>query len=356
MSRRARAFPVWATLRAYGREGYRAIVERHLDLAQRMAARVDAAPDLERLAGVPLNIVCFRYRPEGVSEDRLDDLNRRLGAAVIEDGRVAFGTTTYGGLVGLRPAFTNWRIREQDVDLAVDVTRELGARLVRAEGDGSWRGDARVLDPGAMPGDGPAMLETWRRAFAEPSVSDDVGSIDRLMHTTLGPHSSPRPTDASWGPSSRPGTAGGVASGDWPWCRNGGGRGSALSSSRRLRNASKGLGAPKVAALVLREHDHTLAFWRASATNPTSASTAGCVRSGERASAWSGDRPYTRGDNCIWGCTGFDLGVHRSGEAGRDPGCHVKRRTTHKRQRRVRARCLSGSRPPRDVCDRGWAS
>lgn len=133
MSRRARAFPVWATLRAYGRQGYRAIVERHLDLAQRMAARIDAAPDLERLADVPLNIVCFRYRPEGMSEDRLDDLNRRLGAAVIEDGRVAFGTTTYGGVVALRPAITNWRIREQDVDLAIDVTRELGARLVRAE-------------------------------------------------------------------------------------------------------------------------------------------------------------------------------------------------------------------------------
>ena len=130
MSRRARAFPVWATLRAYGREGYRAIVERNLDLAQRMAARVDAASDLERLADVPLNIVCFRYRPEGVSEDRLDALNRRLGAAVVEDGRVAFGTTTYGGVVALRPAITNWRIREQDVDLAVDVTRELGARVL----------------------------------------------------------------------------------------------------------------------------------------------------------------------------------------------------------------------------------
>ena len=99
-----------------------------------MAARVDDAPDLERLAHVPLNIVCFRYRPEGVAEDRLDDLNRRLGEAVIEDGRVAFGTTDFGGRVALRPAITNWRIREQDVDLAVDVTRELGARLIGANG------------------------------------------------------------------------------------------------------------------------------------------------------------------------------------------------------------------------------
>ncbi|MGZ8629430.1 MAG: pyridoxal phosphate-dependent decarboxylase family protein [Actinomycetota bacterium] len=130
MSRRARSFPVWTTLRAYGREGYRAIVERHLDLAQHLAARVDEAPDLERLADVPLNIVCFRFRPRGVPQDRLDDLNRRLGEAVIADGRVAFGATDYGGTVAFRPALTNWRIREQDVDLAVDVTRELGARLV----------------------------------------------------------------------------------------------------------------------------------------------------------------------------------------------------------------------------------
>ncbi len=62
-SRRARALAVWATLRAYGRSGYREMVQRHLALADRLAALVDSAPELERLAAVPLNIVCFRAHP-----------------------------------------------------------------------------------------------------------------------------------------------------------------------------------------------------------------------------------------------------------------------------------------------------
>jgi glutamate/tyrosine decarboxylase-like PLP-dependent enzyme len=129
MSRRARSFAVWATLRAYGRSGYRAIVEKHLDLAQRLAARVDEEAELERLAGVSLNIVCFRYRPDGVPEEDLNDLNRRIGEAAILDGRVFFGTTEYDGKVAFRPAPVNWRNRPEDVDLIVEVVRELGARL-----------------------------------------------------------------------------------------------------------------------------------------------------------------------------------------------------------------------------------
>ncbi len=136
MSRRARSFAVWATLRAYGRSGYRAIVERHLAQAQLLAERVDAAPDLERLPDVGLNIVCFRFHPEGVAEGQLDDLNDALGAAVLADGRVAFGTTKYDGMTAFRPALSNWRTRDQDVDLIVDVTRELGAGLV-AGADGT---------------------------------------------------------------------------------------------------------------------------------------------------------------------------------------------------------------------------
>jgi glutamate/tyrosine decarboxylase-like PLP-dependent enzyme len=128
-SRRARGIAIWATLRAYGRKGYREMVERHLDLAQHLARRVDEAPDLERLAEVPLNIVCFRYRPKDAKAEELDALNLRLGAELLADGRVYAGTTHYRGVVAFRPAIVNWRTVEADVDLLVDVVRELGTRL-----------------------------------------------------------------------------------------------------------------------------------------------------------------------------------------------------------------------------------
>jgi glutamate/tyrosine decarboxylase-like PLP-dependent enzyme len=130
MSRRARSLTVWATLRAYGRSGYRAMVERHLALARTLGEVVDAAPDFELLAPVSLNIVCFRYAPPGLAgdEDALNELNRSLGQAVLDDGRIYVGTTVYDSRVAFRPAIVNWRTTEPDVRLIADVIRELGER------------------------------------------------------------------------------------------------------------------------------------------------------------------------------------------------------------------------------------
>jgi glutamate/tyrosine decarboxylase-like PLP-dependent enzyme len=130
MSRRARGLAVWATLRAYGRDGYRAIVERCLDNAAHVARLVEEADDLELLAPAPLNIVFFRYRPPDVPEGELDELNLRIGEQVLKDGRVYVGTTKWAGVVGFRPAFVNWRTTTADAELVLDTVRDLGARLL----------------------------------------------------------------------------------------------------------------------------------------------------------------------------------------------------------------------------------
>ena len=129
LSRRARSLAVWATLAAYGRSGYRAIVERCVDNAARLAQQVEESDDFELLAPVPLNVVCLRYRPAGVAETELDELNERIAEAVLTDGRVYVGTTRWAGKVAFRPAFVNWRTTEADVDLILETLRDLGSRL-----------------------------------------------------------------------------------------------------------------------------------------------------------------------------------------------------------------------------------
>ncbi|MEU5879712.1 pyridoxal-dependent decarboxylase [Spirillospora sp. NPDC047279] len=128
-SRRARALPIWATLRAYGRQGHREMVERHLDVAAHLGRLVEDAPDLELLAPVQMCIVCFRYRPPGVPEEDLDALNARLGEALLADGRVYAGTSTYRGMTVFRPALVNWRITTREADHLVEVLHDLAARL-----------------------------------------------------------------------------------------------------------------------------------------------------------------------------------------------------------------------------------
>ncbi len=115
LSRGFRALKVWMTLRAYGTDRLGAVVEQCCALAARLAARIDAEPALERLAPVPLNIVCFRVR------DADDAANAALVADLHEEGSFAPSTTRIGGRMAIRAAIVNHRTRAEDVDGLVDA-------------------------------------------------------------------------------------------------------------------------------------------------------------------------------------------------------------------------------------------
>jgi glutamate/tyrosine decarboxylase-like PLP-dependent enzyme len=128
-SRRGRSLAVWATLKAYGREGYRRIIEHCLDISLYFASIVDANPKLELLAEVQLNIVPFRYNPGGMSDEDLDRFNYKLGEKVLVDGRFMLGTSKLGKRTIFRPAFSNWRTRREDVEELADVICELAVQM-----------------------------------------------------------------------------------------------------------------------------------------------------------------------------------------------------------------------------------
>jgi len=128
-TRRARGFAVWTALKAYGREGHRQIVEHCLDIAQHFASQVEQHGQLELMAPVNLNIVAFRFNPGGLDDTALDAFNERLGEAVLADGRFLVGTSRFGPRTIFRPAFSNWRTRNEDVEEFARVIVELGTAM-----------------------------------------------------------------------------------------------------------------------------------------------------------------------------------------------------------------------------------
>ncbi|MFN8483186.1 MAG: pyridoxal-dependent decarboxylase [Anaerolineae bacterium] len=72
LGRRFRSLKLWLLIREQGVSGLQARLRRDIANAQWLAAQVDAAPHWVRLAPTPLQTVCIRHEPPGVTGEDLD--------------------------------------------------------------------------------------------------------------------------------------------------------------------------------------------------------------------------------------------------------------------------------------------
>jgi aromatic-L-amino-acid/L-tryptophan decarboxylase len=124
LSRGFRALKVWFTLKALGTERLGASISRTCALARYLESRIAATPELELMAPVELNIVCFRYRAEDA-----DRINEEIVIALQESGMVAPSTTLIGGHTAIRAAIVNHRTSRAEIDALVDGTVAQGRAL-----------------------------------------------------------------------------------------------------------------------------------------------------------------------------------------------------------------------------------
>ncbi|MGA3081299.1 MAG: aspartate aminotransferase family protein [Terracidiphilus sp.] len=129
LSRGFRALKVWFTLKVYGIDALGAAISRSCALARYLEGRIAATPELELMAPVELNIVCFRYRPEDAGEERLDRINDEIVIRLQESGIVAPSTTRIGGRTAIRAAIVNHRTGRAEIDALVENTLALGRAL-----------------------------------------------------------------------------------------------------------------------------------------------------------------------------------------------------------------------------------
>ena len=126
LSRGFRALKTWFTIKTYGAAALGEVMAHTCELAQALAARVEAEPELELLAPVALNIVCFRYRAP--SEDA-DALNAALVADLQIMGDVAPSLTRLDGRTAIRAAIVNHRTELHDVETLVSQVLARGRQV-----------------------------------------------------------------------------------------------------------------------------------------------------------------------------------------------------------------------------------
>lgn len=121
-SRRLRALPVWMELMAYGKEGFREMVERDCDMAKLFADKLQASGVYKVHQPVLINGFAFTLNKEKVSQEEISALERAIRA----EGTTYLNPAGVCGVPHLRCSMSNWAIEEKDVERVADAVIRCG--------------------------------------------------------------------------------------------------------------------------------------------------------------------------------------------------------------------------------------
>jgi glutamate/tyrosine decarboxylase-like PLP-dependent enzyme len=115
LTRPFRALKLWMTLQVFGADGIRQAVEHGLELARYAEGQVSARKDWVIVTPAQMGMLSFRFEPEGVSGEQLDEWNRELGRRITASGFAVVLSTELKGRTVLRMCPINPRTTEADV-------------------------------------------------------------------------------------------------------------------------------------------------------------------------------------------------------------------------------------------------
>lgn len=127
LGRRFRALKLWFLLRAHGLEGLRAMIRQHVAWSQALCERMRTEPGFEVVSDPMLSLWAFRHLPPDGKDG--DAHNVALVNAINTDGRIYLTQTRVDGRTVIRFQVGAFDATEDDVLGALDVIREVAARL-----------------------------------------------------------------------------------------------------------------------------------------------------------------------------------------------------------------------------------
>lgn len=129
LSRGFKALKVWMSIKEHGLAKYAAMIEKNINQSFYLGRLVEEATDLELLAPVTMNIVCYRYSIPGLLNDELNAVNKELLIQLQQQGIASPSSTLLQGRFAIRVCNVNQRTKQADLDLLVKESIRIGKSL-----------------------------------------------------------------------------------------------------------------------------------------------------------------------------------------------------------------------------------
>jgi len=130
LSRQFRALKVWMSIKEHGLDRFGRMIARNVEQAHYFGTLVEKEPDMELIAPIGLDIVCFRFNPGNMEDASLNALNKEILIQLQEQGIAAPSYTTLDGQYCLRLAIANHRSKFEDFDVLAEETVRIGRELM----------------------------------------------------------------------------------------------------------------------------------------------------------------------------------------------------------------------------------
>jgi aromatic-L-amino-acid decarboxylase len=125
LGRRFRALKLWFVIRNFGIKGLQDKLRKHISLARYMEEKIKSDNNFELVAPVNFNLICFRFKPEKVTDnEKLNEINYQLLKQINNTGEIYLSHTRLKGVYTLRMVTGQTNVEQRHIDHAWKIINE----------------------------------------------------------------------------------------------------------------------------------------------------------------------------------------------------------------------------------------
>ena len=131
LGRRFRALKLWFVIRSFGIKGLQEKLRYHILLAKELEEKIRNDKEFEILAPRTLNLICFRFKPEGIkSPSELDKINEKLLHKINDTGKIYITHTKLNGTYTLRFVIAQTNVEREHVNIAWRIIKDTSEKIL----------------------------------------------------------------------------------------------------------------------------------------------------------------------------------------------------------------------------------